>query len=100
MKTPGGRSTGRVVYDWPGSSSLEHAEHNGADKGEGDIRGYNAQSADESHGNAPLVHVVPAITQHASKAFPAQKVSVTVGPSFPTTGRLRQRGKKIVKSTR
>ena len=41
-------------------ASLEHAEHNGADEGEGDIRGNNAQSADESHGNAPLVHVVTA----------------------------------------
>ena len=49
MKTPGGSATGRVVHDWlwPGSESLEHAEHDGADEGEGDIRGYNAQSADD-----------------------------------------------------
>ena len=26
---------------------LEHAEHDGADKGECDVRGYNAQFADE-----------------------------------------------------
>jgi hypothetical protein len=62
MKTPGGPATGRVVQDWLQAwmRSLDHSEHNGADEGEGDIRGYNAQFADESHGNAPLVHVVPA----------------------------------------
>ena len=35
-------------FDWlqPGTGSLEHADHNGADEGECDVRGYNAQSAD------------------------------------------------------
>ena len=62
MKTPGGLATGRVVYDWLQAwmGSLEHADHNGADEGECDVRGYNAQSADDGHGNTPLVHVVPA----------------------------------------
>jgi hypothetical protein len=47
MKTPGGwRAAGRqtvgVMRD-----ALEHAEYDGADKGDGHIRGNNAQSADE-----------------------------------------------------
>ena len=33
--------------------ALEHAKHDGADKGEGHIGGNNAQSADESHGKTP-----------------------------------------------
>jgi hypothetical protein len=35
----------------------DHAKHDGANKGEGHIRGKDAQLADESHGNAPLVNV-------------------------------------------
>ena len=37
--------------------ALEHAEHDGADKGECDIGGNNAQSVDESHREISLVHV-------------------------------------------
>jgi len=33
---------------------------------------------------SPLVHVVPAITPKASKAFPAEKVSVAVTPGIST----------------
>jgi hypothetical protein len=36
---------------------LEHAKHDRANKGECDIRGNNAQSVDESHGETSLVHV-------------------------------------------
>jgi hypothetical protein len=43
------------------SGLLKHPEHDGADKGECDIRGYNAQFADkrtdESHWEGSLVHV-------------------------------------------
>ena len=66
MKKPGGSSpAGPLIQvclprlDW--GACLEHAEHDGADECEGDIRGNNAQSADESHGEDSLVHVVPAI---------------------------------------
>lgn len=66
MKMPGGSSpAGPWIQAFcPGWTweSLEHAEHDGADESEGDIRGDNAQSADESHGKTPLVHVVPALT--------------------------------------
>ena len=64
MKKPGGRNRRAnnpsllSRLDW---ESLEHTEHDGADERKGDIRGNNAQSADESHGKTPLVHVVPAI---------------------------------------
>ena len=49
---------------------LEHAEHDGADKGESDVGGDNAQSADHGHGNAPFIHVV-AKTIKVSSVFPA-----------------------------
>ncbi|HEX9209107.1 MAG TPA: hypothetical protein VF901_01215, partial [Bradyrhizobium sp.] len=32
---------------------LDHAEHDGADKGHGEVRGDNAQSPDERHDVAP-----------------------------------------------
>jgi hypothetical protein len=45
-----------------GTCSLEHAKHDGADKGECDIRGNNAQSADQSHGKPPWFTSLPAVT--------------------------------------
>jgi hypothetical protein len=63
---------------------LEHAEHDGADEGQRDIRGYNAQFADEWHGRTPLVHVVPAHNAQSQQAFPTEKVSVAVdSPTSP-----------------
>ncbi len=60
MKTPGGRK----IPGPPGaprSTGLEHAEHNGSDKGECDIRDYNDHSADErtrqAHWEDSLVRV-------------------------------------------
>ncbi|SDJ37483.1 hypothetical protein SAMN05444171_1906 [Bradyrhizobium lablabi] len=83
MKTPGGMATGRGVQIWTGS--LDDAEHNGSDEGERDISGDNAQSADESHGNIlPWFTSCPHITHQASKAFPAEKVSVAVAPGTST----------------
>ena len=83
MATPPGEG----VQIWTGS--LDDAEHDGSDEGERDIRGDYAQSADESHGHSsPLVHVVLAITREASKAFPAEKVSVAVATGIPTGRRL------------
>src|SRR4051794_20570485 len=43
----GHRATFRIWME-----SLDDAEHDGSDKGKRDIRGDNAQSADESHGNS------------------------------------------------
>jgi hypothetical protein len=86
MKTPGGSATGRGVQIWTGS--LDNAEHDGSDEGERDIRGDNAQSADESHGNTlPWFTSCPHITLKVSKAFPAEKVSVAVTRGISTAGR-------------
>jgi hypothetical protein len=50
MKTPGGPVSRRAkdpVVQLVDALRLEHAEHDGADEGECDIGGDNAQSADE-----------------------------------------------------
>jgi hypothetical protein len=52
---------------------LEHAEHDRADKGECDIRGNNAQSADEGHRKSPVVHAAARANAEASKPFPEKK---------------------------
>ena len=51
------RSNGRARKLMAGCERLEHAEHDGADKGKGEIGSDNAQLADESHGEYSLVHV-------------------------------------------
>src|SRR5665647_2955112 len=87
MKTPGGGKP-------PGASKirenrcLEHAEYNGADKGECDIRGDNAQSAkegtEEGHRDIFLVRVCP--WPKASKPPRAGKVSLAVARGFAAPG--------------
>ena len=70
MTPPGGRTIQppvAVIIKWErqplwgyarlGCAKLDHAKHDCANKGEGDIRGKDAQLADESHGKAPLVNV-------------------------------------------
>ena len=58
MKTPGAGpiqppgATNPVV-----TVGLEHAEYDRTDKGERDIRGNNAESADGSHGELSLVNL-------------------------------------------
>jgi hypothetical protein len=55
MKTPGGPIRRAKIQVWAGS--LEHAKDNGANKGEGEIRGDNAQSADErTQGHSECSH--------------------------------------------
>lgn len=71
--------------DWTGKA-LEDAEHDGSDKGEGNVGGDNAQSADESHGSAPFVHVVPQSTLDTSKPFPTKKVRFPVRCPLSTGG--------------
>jgi hypothetical protein len=66
--------------------ALEHAEHDGADKGECDIRGDNAQSADErtdeGHWELSLLTSLTSLPANAevSKPFRAEKVSAAVSP--------------------
>jgi hypothetical protein len=52
---------------------LEHAEHDRANKGDCDIRGNNAQSADQSHEKTSLVHVAARGNAEANKRFPPEK---------------------------
>ncbi len=66
---------------------LEHAEHDGADKGEGDIGGHDAQLVDErtkGHGNPPKAASIanarsaplPAITRKVAIGFMPKKSAV------------------------
>jgi len=81
MKTPGGwigPTAGRFRFRlW--RESLEHAEYDGADKGDRQVRGNDAQSADqrthEGHREISLVHVLARLNAESSKAFQAEKVS-------------------------
>jgi hypothetical protein len=62
------------------STALEHAKHNGADKGEGDVGGYDAQLADErtkGHGKSSEGRVdSPAITRKVTIGFTPKKSAV------------------------
>jgi hypothetical protein len=51
----------------------DHAQHDRTDKRECEIRGNNAQSAGESHGKPPLVHVAGRINAQTIKLFPHKK---------------------------
>src|ERR1700684_4012273 len=101
MKKPGGDPPGFRMSQArsPVLPCLEHAEHDGADKGEGDIGGYDAQLTDErtkGHGNPPkvisivvsllgLIAPLPAITHKVAIGF-IQK-SQPCCPSSPSRRR-------------
>ncbi|MHC2332612.1 hypothetical protein [Bradyrhizobium sp. USDA 4454] len=77
------------------SFGLEHAENDGADEGECDVRGHNAQLAQqrtrEIHCETPLVHNAARINAKASKGFPREKVSAAVRVRVPSDdARLKQ----------
>ena len=94
MKTPGcwnlpaaGRRKFRLCV-----RILEHAEHDRANKGDCDIRGNNAQSADQSHEKTSLVHVAACSNAEANKRFPPEKVSAAVAGGVRAAEKRRQRG--------
>ena len=77
-------SAGFFKTDKGVSAALEHAEYDGADKGEGDIGGHDAQLADErtkGHGNPPKAASIanvksaplPAITRKLAIGFTPKK---------------------------
>jgi hypothetical protein len=68
------------------AEALDHAEHDGADKGKGEIRGDNAQFTDESHGRPPRFTSLPVSMPKASKPFPAKKVSLAALSPRPDLG--------------
>jgi hypothetical protein len=62
---------------------LDHAQHDGADKGECDIGGNYAQSADDGHGNSlPGSRRCP-INQQSSKSFREEKSALLSIAVFP-----------------
>jgi len=94
MKTPGcwshpiaGRRKFKVMRE-----VLEHAEHDRANKGDCDIRGNNAQSADQSHEKTSLVHIAARGNAEANKRFQPEKVSAAVARGVGAAEKRRQRG--------
>jgi hypothetical protein len=103
-KTPGGWSDPPGVIKNPGLESqvfkvrssksglesqvlvddaLDHAEHDRADQGDGDVRGDHAQPADQTtrgHWQTSRVYVTARSNEEASKRFRAKKVSLAVHP--------------------
>jgi hypothetical protein len=73
-----------------GYSVLEHAEHDRADKGECDVGGNNAQSADErtheGHWERSPIRVAAHCDVEANKPFGAEKVSAAVARDISTAG--------------
>jgi hypothetical protein len=69
-------------FDFRFYGALEHAEHDGPDKGQRDIDRNNAQFADErtreGHWEISLFTWLPAVTTNASKPFRTGKVSAAV----------------------
>ena len=73
------RAAGRQKIQGVMRDALEHAEYDGADKGDCHIRGHNAQSADEGteegHWEISLIHVATRCNVKVSEPFRAEKVS-------------------------
>ena len=95
------------AIDSGGAKALEHAEHDGADKGDCQIRGNDAQPADqrthEGHREISLVHVTARSNTESSKAFQAEKVSpaalfLTVETLEPPPTWLKSRENNALKS--
>jgi hypothetical protein len=76
-------SAGFFKTDKGVSAALEHAEYDGADKGEGDVSGHHAQSADEGtkgHRNSPELTSLPALSAEINNARFAKKGRLAVYP--------------------
>ena len=77
--------------------ALEHAEHDGADKGEGDVGGHDAQLTDErtkGHRSPPKVIVAPlhAITRKLAIGFMPKKSALLSIRLHLGGAQSRQRG--------
>jgi hypothetical protein len=71
------------------SALLEHAEHDGADKGEHDICGKDAQSACEGHGTIPWVTSLPDLFLLSDHGLPKKTAWLSMcGPRHREPGNL------------
>ena len=74
---------------------LEHAEHDRANKGNCDIRGNNAQSADQSHEKTSLFTSLPAVTQKLTNGSRRKKSALL---SRAASAQPRTAGRVVKKS--
>ena len=85
------QAAGRRKIQGCGGIALEHAEHDGADKGEGEISGDNAQFADESHGRPPWFTSLSALTSKLANRSRRKKsalLSITTPPRRGAAGNV------------
>jgi hypothetical protein len=81
------------------SEKLDHAEHDGSDKGHCEVRSHNAQSTDERHKGAPSVGASLRATKNVNSESPYEKVSLAVAlPSFGSRTWLKKRKINALKS--
>jgi len=62
----------------PSMKSLDHAEHDGADEGHGEIRGDYAQSPGEGHEVVPSMRAAPRAWLMVNRKSLLEKVSLAV----------------------
>jgi hypothetical protein len=94
------RNTGAACAGEAGASALDHAEHDGADEGHGEVRGDNAQSPGERHDVAPgmlplIVRCAPDPSWLTESLFPKKSALLSLVPG----SRARRRGPVWLKNT-
>ena len=86
-----GRPPGAELMTW--SNALEQAEDDGADEGERDVRGHNAQLAQqrtrEIHWTLPWFTSLPALTQKLASGSRPKKSALLPSSRFPRDAALR-----------
>jgi len=83
--------------------SLDHAEHDGADEGHGEVRGDYAQSPGEGHEVVPSMHAAPRAWFMVNRKSLFEKVSAAVArvcalPSLPRPVWLKNTEINVLKS--
>jgi hypothetical protein len=79
QKKPGGVERSKPpgsITRW--ATGLDHAQHDCADKGESDIGGNDAQSADDGHGTPPLFTPLPGNRQSNNSFLDEKSASLTI----------------------
>ena len=81
-----GRSSAQVLAAFSRSSLLDHAEHDGADEGHGEVRGDYAQSPGEGHEVVPSMRAAPRAWLMVNRKSLLEKVSPAVARFCPGFG--------------